>query len=288
MNINFELYRIFYVVANNKNMSRASEELFISQPAISQSIRKLEEQLDVSLFLRSNKGLELTKEGKNFYDYIKGAIELIQSGENEFKNFKQLNVGEVKIGASTTLTKLLLINAIKRFKNDYPNIKITIVNDLTKNLMLDLKKGIVDFVVFNEAEKEEKEVKLTPLTSLHYAFVYHPNQFHFNKEVTLNELNNYPLIIQKEKSNTRNILDEFCLTHSVKLNPEFEVVSGELVKELALRGLGIGFIIKELIKNEPLKEVKLKEDLPKANIYLATHKTIKPTFAAKEFIKYLK
>ena len=109
MNVNLELYRIFYVVAKNNHMTKASEELFISQPAISQAIKKLENQIGGTLFLRSNKGMELTEEGKMLYEHIKGALELIDNAENEFTSFKDLSKGEIKIGCSTTLTKLILM-----------------------------------------------------------------------------------------------------------------------------------------------------------------------------------
>ena len=100
MNIDLELYKVFYIVAKNKHMTKASEELHISQPAISQSIKKLEDQLGGTLFLRSNKGMELTEEGKMFYEYVKGALKLINNAENEFTSFKDLTRGEIKIGCS--------------------------------------------------------------------------------------------------------------------------------------------------------------------------------------------
>ena len=156
MNVNLELYRIFYVVAKHKHMTRASEELHISQPAISQSIKKLEDELGGTLFLRSNKGMELTEEGKMFYDYVKGALELINNAENEFTSYKDLSKGEIKIGCSTTLTKLVLLESIKKFHQDYPNINIEIKNDLTSNLIQDLKVGKLDFVIFNESNIKEK------------------------------------------------------------------------------------------------------------------------------------
>ena len=115
MNIDLELYKVFYAVAKNKHMTRASEELHISQPAISQSIKKLEEQLGGTLFLRSNKGMELTEEGKMFFEYVKGALELIKNAENDFTSYKDLTKGEIKIGCSTTLTKLLLLDTINEF-----------------------------------------------------------------------------------------------------------------------------------------------------------------------------
>ena len=148
MNVDLELYRVFYTVAKHKHMTKASEELHISQPAISQSIKKLEDQLGGTLFLRSNKGMELTEEGKMFYEYVKGALELINNAENEFTSFKDLSKGEIKIGCSTTLTKLVLINALKDFHLDYPNININITNDLTSNLINDLKLGKLDVVLF--------------------------------------------------------------------------------------------------------------------------------------------
>ena len=115
MNVDLELYRVFYTVAKHKHMTKASEELHISQPAISQSIKKLEDQLGGTLFLRSNKGMELTEEGKMFYEYVKGALELINNAENEFTSFKDLSKGEIKIGCSTTLTKLVLMDTLKNF-----------------------------------------------------------------------------------------------------------------------------------------------------------------------------
>ena len=158
MNVDLELYKIFYIVAKNKHMTKASEELHISQPAISQSIKKLEDQLGGTLFIRSNKGMELTEEGKMIYDYVKGALELIKNAENDFTAFKDLSKGEVKIGCSTTLTKLLLIEPIKEFNKDNPNIDIKVNNNLTSILINDLKLGKLDFVIFNESDVKETNI----------------------------------------------------------------------------------------------------------------------------------
>ena len=122
MNIDLELYRIFYVVAKLKHMTKASEELHISEPAVSQSIKKLESALDGTLFLRSNKGLELTEEGKMFYEYVKNALEIIDNAEKDFTSFKNLEKGTIKIGCSTTLTKLILLDIIKKFHQTPPLI----------------------------------------------------------------------------------------------------------------------------------------------------------------------
>jgi len=289
MNINLELYRIFYVVAKYNHMTKASEELHISQPAISQSIKKLEEQLGGTLFLRSNKGMELTEEGKMFYEYVKGALELINNAENEFTSFKDLSKGEIKIGCSTTLTKLVLMDALKDFHKQYPNININITNNLTSNLINDLKLGKLDFVVFNESNIKETNLHLEKIKELKQGFVYNP-EFYDDKVNDFKELNNIPLILQKEESNSRKLLDHIALQNNVKLIPKMEVVSQELITEFVNIGLGVGFTIIDLaVRNyKNLKELNINKKIPNINIYLATNKTVSLTFASKMFIKYLK
>ena len=288
MNIDLELYRVFFVVAKHKHMTKASEELHISQPAISQSIKKLEEQLGGTLFLRSNKGMELTEEGKMFYEYVKGALELINNAENEFTSFKNLDKGEIKIGCSTTLTKLVLLDALKRFHPNYPNININITNDLTSNLINDLKLGKLDFVIFNESNIKESNLNLQKIKELKQGFVYNP-LFYKDEVKSFEDLNNYPLILQKEESNSRKLLDYIALNNNVKLIPNMEVVSQELITEFTNIGLGIGFVIIDLAKRNfnDLEELKLNKKIPNINVYLATNKSISLTFASKTFIKYI-
>ena len=289
MNVDLELYRVFYTVAKHNHMTKASEELHISQPAISQSIKKLEDQLGGTLFLRSNKGMSLTSEGKMFYEYVKGEWELISNSENEFTSFKDLSKGEIKIGCSTTLTKLILINSLKEFHKDYPNININIINDLTSNLINDLKLGKLDFVIFNESNIKENNLNLEKIKELKQGFIYNP-EFYDDKINSFEDLNNVSLILQKEEANSRKLLDYVALQHNVKLVPKMEVVSQELITEFTNIGLGIGFSIIDLAKRnyKNLKELDINKKIPNINIYLATNKSISLTFASKMFIKYLK
>ena len=289
MNIDLELYRVFYTVAKHKHMTKASEELHISQPAISQSIKKLEEQLGGTLFLRSNKGMELTEEGKMLYEYIKGALELINNAENDFTSFKDLSKGEIKIGCSTTLTKLILMDALKDFHKDYPNISIKITNGLTNDLINDLKIGKLDFVIFNESNIKETNLNLDKIKELKQGFIYNPD-FYKDNINNFEELNKYPLILQKEESNSRKLLNYIAQNNNVKLIPSMEVVSQELITEFVNIGLGIGFSIIDLAKRNftNLKELKINKKIPNITIYLATNKSISLTFASKMFINYLK
>ena len=288
MNVDLELYRIFYVVAKNKHMTRASEELFISQPAISQAIKKLESQLGGTLFLRSNKGMELTEEGKMLYSYIKDAIELINNAEADFTSFKDLDKGEIKIGISTTLTKLVLMDTIKNFHKDYPNIDIKITNELTSNLIEDLKRCKLDFVIYNEGDINETGVDTKIISKLKEGFVYNPT--YYNDEIiSFKDLNKYPLILQKSESNSRRKLDSYLLDNKIILKPKMEVVSQDLVLEFTNAGLGIGYTLIDLAKrNYPdLKELSINKKLPSINVLLATNKGINLTFAASKFLEYL-
>ena len=289
MNVDLELYRVFYAVAKHKHMTKASEELHISQPAISQSIKKLEDQLGGTLFLRSNKGMGLTEEGKMFYEYVKGALELINNAENEFTSFKDLSKGEIKIGCSTTLTKLVLMNALKDFHLDYPNININITNDLTSNLINDLKLGKLDFVIFNESNIKETNLNLEKIKELKQGFIYNP-EFYDDNVNNFEDLNEIPLILQKEESNSRKLLNYVALQNNVKLISKMEVVSQELITEFTNIGLGIGFAIIDLAKRnyKNIKELNINKKIPNINIYLATNKSVSLTFASKMFIKYLK
>lgn len=288
MNVDLELYRVFYVVAKNKHMTKASEELMISQPAISQSIRKLENQLGGTLFTRSNKGMELTKEGEMFFEYIKGALDLITSAENEFTTFKSLEKGVVKIGISTTLTKILLIDVIEEYHKKYPNIEIKITNELTDNLLLDLEKGKLDFVIYNEGLYDSSVFKIEKLTSIKEGFLYNKEYFQDNIK-TFNDLNNYPIIIQNSNSNSRKILDSYLLQRGITIKPKMEVVSQDLVLEFTKIGLGIGYTIIDLAKkNYPnLKELNINKDLPNIDVLVASNKKIVLPFASREFVNIL-
>ena len=149
MNINFELYRIFYEVANYGNITKASMHLNISQPAISKSIKNLENQLGGSLFIRTKKGVVLTEEGKELYYYIKQAIEFINNGENKFTDLINLKTGCIKIGTSTTIAKEFLLPYLEIFHEKYPSIDIKIITGISNELISKLKYGLIDILFLN-------------------------------------------------------------------------------------------------------------------------------------------
>ncbi len=295
MNIDFELYRIFYCVANNGNITKASEELNISQPAISKSIKNLEEQLGGQLFIRTKRGVILTEEGKEFYNYIKQAIEYINNAENKFTDLINLETGSIKIGISTTLTKEFLLPYLEKFHSLYPKIDIQIATNLTSELFLKLKNGLIDIVILNLNEKNYgNDIEIIKCRKINDCFVVNSNyQELLNKEISIKELNNYPLILQAKGSNTREFLDNFAKANNVILKPNIELASYTLVVEFAKIGFGIGIgyvtkdYIKNNLKNKELFELKIKEKIPSRYIGIALSKSHIPNFSTKKLIEII-
>ena len=293
MNINFELYRVFYTVANTGNITKAAEELMISQPAISKSIKNLEEQLGGQLFIRTKRGVILTDEGREFYNYISRAMEYIYNAENKFKDLINLNTGTIKIGISSTLTKEFLTPYLEIFHSRYPKIDIQIVTNLSSELVPKLKNGLIDIIILNIVDEViDKDINIMECRKIQDCFVVN-NTYKdlINKELSLKDLNNYPLILQSKGSNTRKFLDNLANTHNVVLKPIMELASYSLVVEFSKIGLGIGYVTKDYIKkeinNKELFVLNIKENIPKRSIGIATSKTHLPSFSAKKLIEII-
>lgn len=294
MNIDYELYRIFYVVAKNENITKASEELLISQPAISKSIKNLEEQLGGQLFVRTKRGVILTDEGKEFYKYIEQAIESFNNAESKFTDLINLESGSIKIGISATLTKEFLLPYLKEFHKLYPKIDIQIITDLTSDMIPKLKNGLIDIIIFNNSGTNfGEDIKVINCKKIQDTFVVNEDYIDLTKkEISLKELNNYPLIMQPKGSNTRYFIDNIAREHGVILKPNMELASFTLVSEFTKIGLGIGYLTKDYIKkyidDKELFELKIKEKIPNRYIGIALSKNHIPNFSTKKLIEIIK
>ena len=293
MNIDFELYRIFYTVANNGNITKAAEELMISQPAISKSIKNLEEQLGGQLFVRTKRGVILTEEGKEFYKYISKALEYIHNAENKFTDLINLNTGTIKIGISTTLTKQFLIPYLEQFHKKYPNIDIEIVTNVSSVLIPKLRNGLIDIIVLNVVDNiKDNDMEIKKCKEINDCFIVNKEyQNLLSKKLSLKDLNEYPLILQSKGSNTRTFIDELASKNGITLKPNMELSSYSLVVEFTKIGLGIGYATKDYIKKElengELFELDLKENIPSRYIGIATSKTHIPNFSTKKLIEII-
>ena len=294
MNINFELYRIFYVVANNLNITKASHELNISQPAISKSIKQLESMLGGQLFTRTKRGVILTSEGEEFYKYIKIAMEYINNAENKFTELINLETGTIKIGISSTLTKEFLIPYLDKFHKNYPYIKIEIHTELSNILFNKLSNGLIDIVIFNESNKiNNKDLNIINCKEIHDCFIINKDYLELqNKNLSIKDLNDYPIILQSIGSNSRTFLDNFCENLNIKLNSSIDLASFSLVTEFTKIGFGIGYstieYIKKELNNKELFILNIKENIPSRYISLATSNNHLPNFSTNKLISIIK
>jgi len=283
MNINFELYKIFYVVATNRSITKAGEVLMISQPAVSQGIQNLEASLNTTLFIRTKKGVILTNEGEELYKYIKEGINYFINGTNKITDLKNLDSGVIRIGASTSLTENYLMKYITKFHRLHPNIDIKIVNNLSENLLKDLRNGNIDIVVGCKF-KENKDLKFNHLFDTDYIFIS-------NRCINNCDILKESLILQTKPSVLRSRFDDYLKENGISANIVMEVVSHKLVVELVRAGLGIGVVVKEYVKNElnnnELYEINTNINIGKREVgYIIKDNYIK-TYALKEFIRII-
>ncbi|MCI8729338.1 MAG: LysR family transcriptional regulator [Clostridia bacterium] len=289
--INYELYRIFYVVAKSGSITKAAQELFISQPAVSQSIKQLETQIGGRLFVRTSKGMELTYEGKIIFEYIEQANVLIGIAEKKFSQLKELTYGEIKIGASDTVTKHFLLKYIRKFIEKYPDVNVNITNRTTFETLNLLKAGKVDIAFINGPIGDEY-VEESVCEAVNDIFVASENAVRdIKRPLTMRELAERKLIMLEKGSNTRKVIDKSFQDNGVTLSPTLELASIDLMADMAVAGLGIAcvpdFVAESYLRSGQLKKVEIDFDMPKRNLSLATLKGTPLSFSAKEFVKLI-
>lgn len=293
MNVNYELYKTFYSVAKNKNITKAAHELMISQPAVSKSIKTLEDQVGCTLFIRNKYGVSLTEEGETFYKNIKPAIEMIEHAEETLQETLNLDYGTLSIGVSNTLTRKYLLPYIKKFHEQYPRIKIKISTSPTFELITQARNGLIDFIILNLPYQLPSDFKEATLKEVNDCFIASKDWKELKgKTIPLKEMNNYPLILIAKGSNTRIFLDDFCEKNNIMLSPEIELASHSLVTAFTKIGLGIGYATKEFLKKDlkeqTLFEIKTTPTIPPRQIGATYLKQKQLNKASLTFLNLLK
>ncbi len=291
MDINFELYKVFYFAAKTLNFSKAAEKLYVSQSAVSQSIKLLEKKLNTKLFFRHTKNMRLTSEGETLFKHIEQAFNLIKSGERALFEIGNLIQGEIHIGASDTICKYFLLPYFKKFHEDYPNIKIHITNRPSPICVDLLKTGAIDIAVVNLSNKFKYEnLDVTPVKEIQDVFISGEKFSSLKgRSISLNELQNYPILSLEKNSTTRAYFDELTKKNDIKISPEFELDSIDLLVEMTKIGLGISFVMESAIESELEKgtifKLDIKENIPSRSIGIIINSKLPLTPAGKEFIK---
>ncbi len=289
MNISLDYYKIFYVVAKSGNITKAANELNISQPAISKCIKLLEEQLGGQLFVRTKRGVNLTEEGKEFYKYIEQAMEFINSAEHKFLEMVNLDTGIIKIGISTTLTKKYLMPFIEIFHKAYPKIRIQIQTAISAKLFELLRQGLVDLVVVNLPVEKLNDIEIIKVKDVQDCFIVGESYKELTESpIELSEIIKYPLILQSPGAVTRRFLDKYGEDNGIVFQPSMMISGFSLIVEFTRIGFGIGYTTEDYIKNELNEGKVFKLDvipkIPKRGIGLCYSKRNVPSFCTKKLI----
>jgi len=282
------LLRVFYQVAKNEQISKAAEILNVSQPAISQHIKTLEDQIGFKLFSRSKKGVKLTQEAEEILTYCKNIFAQVESINHTLQNISSLDTGTLRIGASDTICKYYLIDKLKTFEELYPKIRYRVTNCTTNESLTLLKNNDVD-IAFVHTPVTNQNFTFRPCLTLEDYFVC-SKDFDCSKIKELSDLTKYRTLLLEKSSHSRKSLDSNLLRYNVELRPKFELASLDLLIEFAKKNMGIICVSKQYIKTElesqELKIIPLKEKLDLRSISLAfDNNTI--SHAAKRFMEIL-
>lgn len=293
MNVNFELYKVFYFVAKNLSFSQAASELYLSQSAISQSIRLLEEKLESKLFLRSTKQVKLTKEGEILFKHVEQAYNFIKLGERSLQELFFLTQGEIKIAASDTICKFHLLPFFQKFTQLYPQIKLSVTNR-TSPICIDLvNKGEVDLGVINIPQGfDNTNLDVVELEIIQDVFVAGKTFDDLNdKQFSLDDLSKKPIMMLEKNSVTRDFFDELISSYQVNIQPEIELSSIDLLIELTKIGIGISFVPKQYITTELAKEelfiINIQETIPQRSLGVISNNSIPTSMAGQKFLEVL-
>ena len=275
MEQNLSQYRIFYAVAKAGNISRAAKELYISQPAISKAIGKLEESLGTRLFLRNSRGVQLTPEGNVLFQHVAAAFDSLSRGEKELKRIHDFHIGQLKIGVSNTLCKYVLLPYLKSFVEKYPHVNITIESQSTAHTLEMLEARKIDIGLVAEP-RARRGLNFTPVMEIHDGFVCTPA---YMENLTLREgpapdIFKTGNIMLLDRSNmSRKHLDTYLSDRDIEVNQLLEVTDMALLIEFARIGLGIACVILDFVsddlKNGTLMEVPLDAPIPRRVIGFA-------------------
>jgi DNA-binding transcriptional LysR family regulator len=288
--VNLELYRVFYTVAKCGSLTRAAEELFISQPAVSQAIKQLESQLGISLFNRTHRGMELTSQGgKLIFKRVEQALTLLDSAENALLELKTTATGTIRVGATDSIFEHILADKIVRYNEKYPAVRFELLTGTTPSTIEQLKEKKCDIGFLNLPVEDRDIVCSGSVMHLSDIFVAGKKYGDLKgKHVPLKDLQQYPLMMIEENTVARKALARFTESLGIQLHPDIEVANWDLMLKFVANGMGLGCIPREYckqeLKNGDVFEVEVEPTLPTRGVALALPKNTPIPFALKEFI----
>ena len=289
MDINYELYKVFFHVASTLSFSEASKQLFISQSAVSQAIKALEKKLDQTLFIRSTKKVQLTPEGEILLRHVEPAMNLIKRGESQLVDSASSG-GQIRIGASDTICRYFLVPYLERFHREFPNAHIKVTNETSLKCVELLETGQVDLIVTNYPNSNLSNLySVKKIAEFQDVFVANSAFSELkDKRISFNELLNYPILMLERRSTTSEFLHNMFQQHQLDLVPEIELSSNDLLLDLATIGLGIAFVPDYCVqgREEDLFFVETEETLPPRELAIVHNDHIPVSKVTQEFLNY--
>ncbi len=250
MKTNLELYKVFYYVAKNKSITQAANELMVSQPAVSKSIKVLERDLNTTLFNRNKDGVSLNQAGELLYNKIKKAIELIISAEEDVTSLNNMEQGTINIGAGNTIMQRYLMPYIKEFHKQYPNINVIVHTLVTDELMKRAQIGLVDMVFTHLPNTIPNNYEVIKIKELHDILVVDKDSSYINKTISKKDLKKLPLILLPFNASNRKNFNKFCQKNNIVINPLMEIGNELIIEDCVLNGLGVGLSVREYVQNK--------------------------------------
>ena len=273
-------YKTFYEVAKSENVSKASRVLLISQPAVSKSIKKLEESLGVKLFDRTTIGLNLTAEGKLLYEHLTQAFNNITDAELKLKTFSNINFGHIRIGASQSLIKHLLMSYISIYAREYPNIRLSVSTMHTNKCFEKLTEKKIDLAFLHKSSKNYKEIEYVSLLDIHYCFVASKEYISYFSKVFQGDPDyfaNGNILLLDKKNTTREYIDKIFDSNKIIPRQIMEVNNTETMLDFAKNGVGIACVVEKFVQDEldkkQLVKIPIKFKIPKYSVGYAYNKT---------------
>ena len=289
--IDLDLYKVFYTVAKCGSLSKAAEELYVSQPAVSQSIKQLEKLLDTPLFNRLRHGMELSAQGgKIIYDDVEQAVKLLEGAERKLGALKQDATGSLRIGASETIFQYVLSEKIVEYNRLYPHVKIELISDVSPKIIALMKSDACDIGFLNLPVSKDEDIEIMRSVRLLSDIFIAGRRFEFlcGESLSVKDLTKYPLLLMEEKTVSREAVNHYGISHGVYFKPAVEVNSWGFMKRLVADGMGIGCIPREYalskIADGSLFEVDVRTSMPARSVGMALPKNVNMTFALQSFI----
>ena len=278
MEQNLSTYRILFELAKQGNISKAAESLYISQPAISKTIVRLEDNLNVKLFKRNSRGVSLTEEGEVLFRHVQEAIHHIEEAESALQKMKDYHIGHLDIGASTTLCRYILLPYLKKFMEEFPNIQINLKNqDSAKNIQV-LEAQDIDIALVAIPKHLSPNQKVILEQEVEDIFVASPKYIENLKALHGNNFSlfqNATVMLMDDKNVSRHYIDMYIRENQLDFKQVIALNTMDLLIDFAKIDMGISCVIRSFVEkdleNGSLVQIDIAPPIPRRKIGFMYH-----------------